>query len=147
MNKNNFFLYYASALLLFFPVALFAQPSPNLSYLTNFLIQFEGFLNNLVFVIMALATIFFLWGMMVFILNAGSEEKRSEGKKKMLWGIIILVVMVSIWGIVNLLSSVFLEAQPMEWCEYLYDMGTCPGSYCPIECGGTYDPNCGEVLC
>jgi cobalamin biosynthesis protein CobD/CbiB len=51
---------------------------------------------------------FFLWGMAVFILNAGNEDKRKEGKQRMFWGIIILVVMVSIWGIVSLLASVFI---------------------------------------
>ncbi len=73
-----------------------------------FLISFLSFLNVLVKVIIALALVFFLWGMALFILNSGNEDKRSEGKQKMFWGIIALAVMIAIWGIVRLLASVFL---------------------------------------
>lgn len=62
----------------------------------------------LLLAIMALALVFFLWGVAIFILNAGNEEKRSEGRQKMFWGIIALAVMIAIWGIVRLLASVFL---------------------------------------
>lgn len=73
-----------------------------------FLVNFLALANILVKVIIALALIFFLWGMALFVLNAGSEDKRSEGKQKMLWGIIVLAVMIAIWGIVRLLASIFL---------------------------------------
>ena len=48
---------------------------------------------------------------MLFVLSAGDEEKRAKGKSIMIWGIIALVLMVAIWGIVNLLSQVFGTGQ------------------------------------
>ena len=80
--------------------------NPDFSYLTNFILQFQDFLNDIIIIVISLALFFFLWGMAVFILNAGNEEKRKEGKQKMFWGIIALTVMIGVWGIVNLLASI-----------------------------------------
>ena len=45
----------------------------------------------------------FLWGVLKYVLNA-SDDAKAEGKQFMLWGIIALFVMVSVWGLVNLIS-------------------------------------------
>ncbi len=78
----------------------------------NFLNAFRGFLNIVTGLIIALALVFFLWGLMMFIASAGDEDKRSKGKAIMIWGIVAFFVMVAIWGIVNLLITVFPERQP-----------------------------------
>ena len=52
-----------------------------------------------------LAFLFFLIGMLRFFYAQG-EEERSAGKQHMLWGILGLVVMFSVWGLVKLLLSV-----------------------------------------
>jgi hypothetical protein len=58
--------------------------------------------------IFALATGMFLWGILnYFILGGGEEEKRTQGKQFMIWGIIALVVMISIWGIVKIAGDTF----------------------------------------
>ncbi len=66
-----------------------------------------GVLNTVVVpVVFALAFIVFLWGVFqAFILNGANEEKRQEGSKFVFWSIIGFVVMVSIWGLVNLVGS------------------------------------------
>ncbi len=58
-------------------------------------------------IIVALALLFFFYGLAKYILNSGDEEKKSEGKSVMIWGIIALFVMVSVWGLVNLLANTF----------------------------------------
>lgn len=78
----------------------------------NFLNAFKGFLNVVTGVIIALALVFFLWGLMMFVASAGDEDKRSKGKQIMIWGIIAFFVMVAIWGIINLLITIFPERQP-----------------------------------
>lgn len=55
----------------------------------------------------ALALLLFLWGVLKFMYSAGNEKERSEGKKFIYWGIIALVVMVSVWGLVRLLTTTF----------------------------------------
>jgi hypothetical protein len=54
-----------------------------------------------------LATVAFIWGVIQYFLNAENEEKRKKGKSFMLWGIIALFVMVSVWGLVGVLSNTF----------------------------------------
>jgi hypothetical protein len=58
--------------------------------------------------IFALAMVSFIWGVVnFFILNADEEAKRAQGKQFMLWGIIALAVMISVWGLVNILGATF----------------------------------------
>jgi hypothetical protein len=50
----------------------------------------------------------FIWGVIkFFIINADEEAKREQGKQFMIWGIIALAVMLSVWGLVGILSNTF----------------------------------------
>lgn len=57
--------------------------------------------------LIAVALVLFIWGVLKFILNADDSAKREEGRLFIVWGLIGLFVMVSIWGIVNILNSTF----------------------------------------
>lgn len=62
--------------------------------------------NILVPVLFAIAFIVFLWGAFnTFILGANSEDVKDKGKNLMLWGLIGFFVMVSVWGLVNILTG------------------------------------------
>jgi hypothetical protein len=62
----------------------------------------------LVPVLFALAFIVFLWGIVVkYIFSAGDAEKVKEGHKLILWGLIGFVVMISLWGLVNVIANTF----------------------------------------
>lgn len=88
------------------PTFALAQ-SANLGYLSNMVGDTQSILNMLLPLVVTLALLFFFWGIMVFILNAGDPEGRSKGIHIMIWGIVALFVIVSIWGIVGLLGSIF----------------------------------------
>lgn len=62
--------------------------------------------------LMALAMAAFVFGIIKYFLNPDNEEKRKEGKGYMFWGLISIFVMVSIWGLVGILSNTFLEDSP-----------------------------------
>lgn len=66
-----------------------------------------GIIDSLVPVLMGLTLIVFLWGLAKFILAGGDEKKIESGRTLMLWGIIALFIMVSVWGIVNILYGSF----------------------------------------
>lgn len=57
--------------------------------------------------IMTLAVLAFVYGAAHFVLLAGDDKSRSEGKQMMLWGIISLAVMVSVWGLVQIVKTTF----------------------------------------
>jgi len=63
--------------------------------------------NNIAPILSGIALLVFFWGLVKFIFHAGDEEKRSEGKKFMMWAIIGIFVLVSIWGIIFFLSRSF----------------------------------------
>jgi heme/copper-type cytochrome/quinol oxidase subunit 4 len=53
----------------------------------------------------ALAVIFFLINIVRFFFIQGGEEGIQKGKQSILYGLIGLVVIFSIWGIVNILLN------------------------------------------
>jgi hypothetical protein len=63
--------------------------------------------------LVALAVIGFIWGVIQYFLNPDNEEKKKNGKTFMLWGIIALFVMTSIWGLVNVFSGTFKTGKPV----------------------------------
>ncbi len=64
--------------------------------------------NVLVPLVFAVAFIVFIWGVFQYFIAGGAdEEKRENGKSLMLWGIIGFFVMVSVWGLVNILRGTF----------------------------------------
>lgn len=64
--------------------------------------------TSIIPIVMTLALLYFIYGVVNFFLapDAG-DKKREEGKKFMLWGIIGLFVMISVWGLVSILTSTF----------------------------------------
>src|SRR3989344_7867560 len=56
-------------------------------------------------IVVALGLLAFFWGLVKFIFAAGDEAAKDEGKRIMLWGIIALFVMVSVWGIVGFIGD------------------------------------------
>ena len=86
-----------------FPLLASAQ----LGNVEDIMITVLNLLEILVLIIIALALVFFLWGVAKFILNASNPDAQAEGKRMMFWGIIALFVMVSVWGLVNFVGDAF----------------------------------------
>jgi len=57
------------------------------------------------YLLFALAVIYFVWGVMTFIRNADSPDKRAEGFNHIIWGLIGLFIMVSAVGIINIITG------------------------------------------
>ncbi len=75
----------------------------------SFVDQFIDLINKtLVPLVFAIAFIVFIWGVFqYFIAGGANEEKRKEGAQFVMWGIIGFAVMLSVWGLVHILSSTF----------------------------------------
>jgi len=63
--------------------------------------------------LISLATVAFVYGIIQYFLNPDNEEKRKKGKSYMMWGIIALFVIVSVWGLVGILSNTFLGGKTL----------------------------------
>lgn len=64
------------------------------------------FLNALIGLFITLAIVVFFWGLVKYLWGATSENA-SEGLTLMMYGVIAIFVMVSIWGIIRLLQNTF----------------------------------------
>ena len=82
-----------------------ASAATTISNVDNIIATIRSLISQALPIIIALAVLVLMYGILKFIMSAGEEEKREEGKKFMLWGIIGLAVMVSIWGLVNILIT------------------------------------------
>jgi len=64
-------------------------------------------INPLILLLAASAFVLFLWGVFEFIVHAGDEGKRAEGKSAILWGIVGLVIIFGAYGIINIALGTF----------------------------------------
>ena len=64
-------------------------------------------LQPLIYLLFALAIVYFLYGVLTYVRKGGDEDDRRAGKDMMIYGIIALAVMVSVYGLVNLVTNTF----------------------------------------
>lgn len=55
----------------------------------------------------SLALLGFFWGLAKYIFSQGNETSKIEGKKVMVYGLIALFVMFSVWGIIGFFQRSF----------------------------------------
>lgn len=67
----------------------------------------EKVLNPLIQFAFIIAFVFFIWGVMQFIRNADNPEGRKKGQDHMIWGVVGLVIMLGVYGIINILINTF----------------------------------------
>ena len=91
------------------PMLAFAQGiGPNLANVGKFIDTIGRFISTLLPIVVALALLYFFWGLAQFILNGSGDDKaRTEGKNRMIWGVVALFVMVSVWGLVGFIQNTF----------------------------------------
>ncbi len=79
-----------------------APASMDFKGLVNFLIL--SFIRPVVAIILAAAVVFFLWNMFQAVRTSNQPEELAKFKSKVVWGIIALAVMVSVYGLVNFIT-------------------------------------------
>lgn len=68
---------------------------------------FGDLINTATPIIVALALLAFFWGLAMYIWGNKDETDGGKGRDMMIYGIIALFVMVSVWGLINVLGSTF----------------------------------------
>ncbi|MBI5400925.1 MAG: hypothetical protein HZB12_02330 [Candidatus Yonathbacteria bacterium] len=59
----------------------------------------------IIYLLIAVAVGYFLFGLMEFVRNQDNDEAQTDGKRHMLWGIIGLAIMFSVYGILSLINN------------------------------------------
>ena len=65
----------------------------------------ESFILALIPLAISFGLIFFFWGLALSVLKAGDSAERAKGRNLMVWGLIALFVMFSVWGLVAILQD------------------------------------------
>jgi len=101
MLKKKNILNYSLISSMFLPI--FALAGIEKGGLMEIIEKIESLFKAVLPLIMTLAVIYFLWALANYMLKAGEEQ--VEAREQMIWGIVILFVMVSVWGLVNILDK------------------------------------------
>lgn len=64
-------------------------------------------INPAILLVFSAGFFLFVWGLVQFILNLDEGGKHEEGIEHMKWGIVGMLVMVSVYGIIALLDNTF----------------------------------------
>ena len=97
-KKNTTLIWYG--LLYFF---LAKDATELLNRISTFII------NPIIYLLFAAAFVIFVWGLVQFVAHLDNEEARSTGGKHMIWGIIGMVIMVSVNGIIYIIQNTILQ--------------------------------------
>lgn len=63
-------------------------------------------INLIIPAIFAIIFVYFVWKVIdAWVINAGDEKKRAEGKQYAMIAVLVFVLMVSAWGIVAMVKS------------------------------------------
>jgi hypothetical protein len=63
--------------------------------------------QGLIAFLIGFAVLLFLLGVLRYVAAGDNEEARKRGRDLIIYGIIGLAVMVSVWGLVNILTNTF----------------------------------------
>lgn len=72
----------------------------------DILCRIGNILNAVIPVLIALGVVYFVWGVISYVIGA-DEEAKKKGRDKIIYGIIGLAVIVAVWGLVNVLVNTF----------------------------------------
>ena len=81
---------------------------------TTLLGRARGVLDALIPFIIGLAIFVILWGIFTYITKAADEEKRAEAKRFIIYGLLGVFFMISIWGFVTILINTFSVEQRIQ---------------------------------
>ncbi|MBX4210525.1 hypothetical protein KW783_00945 [Candidatus Parcubacteria bacterium] len=69
-------------------------------------------LNPVILVLFAVATLIFLWGIFQFIAKVQSDSDRETGKRHIMWGLVGMFIMISVFGIIKVILDTIGVAKP-----------------------------------
>jgi hypothetical protein len=109
---------------LMLPVITFAQ---NDNQVVTLLVNLRKWLNIIIPILIIVAVVYFIWGVIQYVvMSKGDEEAQAAARNKIVYGLIGIFVILSVYGLVFFLGRT---------------LGIGQGGSAPVPCvTGTYDP-------
>ncbi|MCX6738590.1 MAG: hypothetical protein NT098_00875 [Candidatus Parcubacteria bacterium] len=98
MKKNTLLFFIGS--LSFFPFVAFGFTT-----LGTTLDMFLSVTLSLINIFGTLAFVVFFYGLALFLLNQEDKNANEKGKNIMVWGVVALFVLITIWGIIGFMQN------------------------------------------
>jgi hypothetical protein len=78
----------------------------NITSIGDVICKIGSILNSVIPILIALGVVYFIWGVINYVISDG-EEAKKKGKNQMIYGIIGLVVITGLWGLVSVVINTF----------------------------------------
>lgn len=65
----------------------------------------DQIVNPAILLLFVLALLYFIWGVIQYVIKADSDEERTQGKQHMVWGIVGMFIMVAVYGIIAIIKN------------------------------------------
>lgn len=92
--------------------------------------------DTVIYLLIALAVIYIVWNVVQYFIKGSDEEgARKKSGANIFWGIVGLAVILSIWGLVNILTSTFRTTpatNPIPNLGSNSNAGGIPGNQVPV---------------
>ena len=82
------------------------QPCQPTAGLESLMFRLQQLLNSVIPVLIALGVVYFVWGVVQYVIG-DSEEAKKKGRDRMIFGIIGLAVIIGLWGLVFIVTNTF----------------------------------------
>ena len=87
------------------PLVTFAAPAN----FRELVLTFVHVIEKAIPILLSLTFVVFIFGLLKYVTAGGDEEKTKEGREYIMYGIIGIFVMSSVWGLVNLIVNEFSD--------------------------------------
>ena len=67
--------------------------------------QLVGLINVIIPLLASLALLAFFWGLVKYIYATSDTKGHEDGKELIIWGLVAMFVLFSVWGIINLFKQ------------------------------------------
>ncbi len=91
------------------PAIASAQALSEITNVNNLSNRLLGIGNVFTYILVAVAVIYIIWNVVQYFIKP-SEGDRKDAGMNILWGIVGLFIIVSIWGLVNIFTNTFKTA-------------------------------------
>lgn len=94
-----------ASLVFVIPAVVSAQALTPITNVNNLSTRLLGIGNVVIYILGSLAVVYIVWNVVQYFIHGESDKK--EAGMNIIWGIVGLFVIVSIWGLVNILTNTF----------------------------------------
>ncbi|MCX6719392.1 MAG: hypothetical protein NTZ38_03405 [Candidatus Taylorbacteria bacterium] len=94
-----------AATVLMLPSLAFAQSQ--LNNINDVSKNITSIINIVVYLLIALAVLFIIWNVVMSLIKGDKPDERNAALANIGWGVVGLAIILSIWGLVNIIMGTF----------------------------------------